>query len=364
KEKAGKVTEQLFLFNTLLSVGIMVLLLACQQFILTVVFGSITPEVMSDASIYLRITAYSIPFIAIYNTGAAVYRAMSNSKVPMQISFLMNFINVAGNAIMIYGMESGVEGAAIPTLISRVVAAIVVTTLLFNPKLDVHMKKDSSWKLDFQIIHKICIIGIPNGLENSLFQLGKILVLSMVAGFGTIAIAANAVSNNIALFQILPGVSINFAMLTVVSHCMGSRAIEEAKYYTKLLMKYAYIGMILCSGVVILCLPLILNIYHLSPETASITKNILIYHGICCMFIWAPSFTLPNALRAAGDAVYPMVISMISMWMCRILFSYILGVTLEMGVFGIWVAMTIDWAVRSVFLVIRYQRGKWQKIVL
>lgn len=364
KKQAGKITEQLFLFNMLLSVGIMVLVLVSRQFILQVVFGNIAEDVMENANLYLKITACSIPFIAIYNTGAAVYRAMGNSKVPMKISMVMNLINVVGNAIMIYGLKSGVEGAAIPTLISRMVAAIIVTILLFNKKLDVHMQKNSKWRLDSKIIHKICIIGIPNGLENSLFQLGKILVLSLVAGFGTKSIAANAVANNIGLFQILPGIAMNYVMLTVISRCMGSRAIDEAKYYTKLLMKYAYLGMVICNIVVLLCLPTILNAYNLSEVTANITKNIIIYHSICCILIWPSSFTLPNTLRASGDVKYLMVLSMSSMWICRILFSYILGVTCGWGVFGIWVAMTIDWVVRSIFIFIRYTKGKWQEIVL
>ena len=172
---------------------------------------------MANARIYLLITAFSIPFIALYNAGAAVFRAMSDSRTSMLVSLIMNGVNIAGNALLIYGCGMGVEGAAIPTLVSRILAAVIILILIQNQALDIHLRKGQRLGVQRKVIRKICFIGIPNGLENSLFQLGKILVLSLVTSFGTKALAANAVAGTIALFQIIPGMAIGYAIVTVVS---------------------------------------------------------------------------------------------------------------------------------------------------
>lgn len=362
KERASEAAEQLLLFVSVASVVIMLALLAGRSWILTHVFGRIEADVMADARLYLLITAFSIPFIAVYNAGAAIFRAMSDSRTSMLVSLIMNGVNILGNALLIYGMGRGVEGAAIPTLVSRMLAAVIIVVLLRNQSLDIHLRRGQRPGLKKEIIGKICFIGIPNSLENSVFQLGKIMVLSLVTSFGTTALAANAVANNIALFQIIPGMAIGYAIVTVVSQCVGARRYDEARYYTKLLMKYIYAGMWAVNLAVVFICPLIVRAYHLSAATGELTAKILIYHALCCMVIWPLSFSLPNTLRAAGDVKITLVVSLLSMWIFRIGFSFLLGKELGWGVFGIWVAMTIDWLFRAVLFVIRYWRGRWQDI--
>lgn len=364
KEKASTCAMQLVLFVGVVSLAVMALMLIGHQFILQVVFGQIEPQVMEYAKTYLFITALSIPFIALYNAGAALFRAMRDSRTSMITSLIMNGINIAGNAILIYGFHMGVEGAAIPTLISRVIAAVIILALLCQPKREISLHQRMTFRFQGKVVKKICYIGIPNSIENSLFQLGKILVLSLATSFGTTALAANAVSNNIALIQILPGMAVGYGMITVVAQCVGAGDYDGAKYYTKLLMKIAYVSMWLINVIVVLGLPVIVQAFHLSQQTGQLTSQIIIYHAVCCALIWPLSFTLPNALRAANDVKVPMVISIVSMWVFRIGFSYVLAQWLQMGVFGIWVAMTIDWLFRGILLVIRYLRGKWQKINL
>ena len=193
-----------------------------------------------------------------------------------------------------------------------------------------------------------------------MFQLGKILVLSLVSTFGTYAIAANAVSNVVASVQILPGMAISLAITTVISQCIGANAYDQARYYTKKLHGIAYVSMIVTVGITVLALPLILKIYNLSPVTAEETRKILLFHGVCACLIWPIAFNLPSVFRAAGDVKFSMVISIVSMWVCRIVFSYILGNYLGFGVFGVWMAMILDWCVRAVCFVLRYRSGKWK----
>lgn len=360
EKSACKAATQLVWFVSLSAVAIMILVYFGKDIILNQVFGHITAEVKGHADIYLLIVTASIPFIALYNGGAAIFRAMGNSQVSMRVSLLMNAINVTGNAILVFGLRIGTAGVAIPTLISRMVAAIVITVLLCNQTRILHIERTLKIRFDGRMIRKILAIGVPNGLENSMFQLGKILVLSLVSTFGTYAIAANAVSNAIALFQILPGMAISLAITTVISQCVGANDYEQVHYYLKKLLAIIYVAMVGTVALIFLALPLILKAYNLSDQTAAAATNIIHFHGISAMIIWPLSFALPAAYRAAGDAKACMYTSIVSMWIFRIGFSYLVGKYIGLGVFGVWVAMVIDWVVRAICFIIRYFNGKWK----
>lgn len=359
-EKANRAVNQLILFTALFAICIMIGLYLARNLILHRVFGAIEANVMEASKTYLLIVSASIPFIALYNAGAAVFRTMGNSKVPMYLSMMMNAINVGGNAILIFGFGMGVAGAATSTLVSRVISAVAIILLLCSPEHLLHLERPFSFKLDFGMLKKIAYIGIPNGLENGMFQLGKIMVLSMITGFGTAAIAANAVSNIIATFQVLPGMSVGMAVITVCSRCVGAGEYEAARYYTRKILKLVHILIIVFSVTTLVALPGIMHLYNLSDDAMTFTKQIIWYHGICCMLIWPEAFTLPNTLRAASDVKFCMILSIISMWVFRIAFSYIIAVRMGMGVLGVWIAMTIDWAVRAVLFIIRYRGKRWQ----
>ena len=356
-------TAQLFNFTFLFSIFIMILGYLGQNVILYHVFGKIEPEVMKDSRTYLLIVLSSIPMIAMYNAGAAIFRAMGNSNIAMKTSLLMNSINVFGNALLIFEFHRGVEGVAIPTVVSRGVACVVILILLNNQEHELHILRPYPFKIKWNVLKKILYIGIPNGLENSMFQLGKIAVLSLVSGLGPASLAANAVGNNIANFAILPGMSFGFALLTVCAQCVGAGDFEQVKYYTKHMMRVEYLCLIASNLIVILALPFILSVYNLSDEAARYANDIILYHAACVVTIWPLSFTLPNTLRAAADVKITMVLSIISMWVFRFGFSYLLTMEFHMGIFGVWVAMTIDWLVRGIFFVCRYKSGRWQKII-
>lgn len=360
KKKSCEASDQLMLFLLISSIGVMILGYALKYFILHKVFGALDADVMGFANIYLLIVFLSIPAIAIYNGAAALFRAMGNSKITMKISILMNSVNFIGNAILIYGLKMGVMGAAIPTVFSRYLAAVIVFYLIRNQGLQIHLSEKICFKFDGGMIKRILYIGIPNGLENSMFQLGKIVVLNLVASFGTASIAANAVSNCLALFQIVPGMAIGQADLAVVSQCVGADDEYQTRHYTKKMMKLSYIGMLVTNIIIFIVLMPILDVYNLSSQTSAMARNIIIYHGVVGILIWPLSFMLPNSLRASNDVKFCMIVSILSMWIFRIGFSYIVGKYMGLGVFGVWIAMTIDWAVRSVFFVWRYLSGRWK----
>ncbi len=360
EDSACKAADQLVLFLTVSSIVVMIFCYLSKYFILHVVFGKIEADVMSHAKTYLMIIFTSIPFIAVYNGGAALFRAMGNSKITMKISIMMNLVNLTGNAILIYGFKMGVSGAAIPTVFSRMLAALVICHLIKNQDLQIHLSKKLCKKFDKKLIQKILYIGIPNGLENGMFQLGKIIVLNLIATFGTAAIAANAVGNFIALFQIVPGMAISQAALVVTSQCIGAGDFDQTKYYTKKLIKLSTISILITVLITTIALPTIIKVYSLSPYTAKITKAIILYHGVIAVFIWTISFVLPNTLRASNDVKFCMIVAILSMWIFRIGFSYVLGRYMGLGVMGVWIAMSIDWIFRSICFVARYKGDKWK----
>ena len=364
KKMANESARQVLFIITAISIAVSVLCLGFKKPLLRLIFGSVEADVMRASETYFFYTAISFPFIAAYDSAASIFRAQENTKGPMLISMISNAMNIVGNAIMIWIFHMGVAGAAISTLVSRIFCAVVVLIQLRKDRQPIVVRDYLKIRPDWAMIRRILGIGIPSGVENSMFQLGKVLVLSLVSTFGTYAIAANAVSNVITLFSILPGQAICLAVTTVIARCVGAGDYEQAKYYNKKLILLTHIGMAITIFIVFITLPFILKVYNLSEAASEATRHIIWFHGFCAILIWAESFTLPATFRACGDAKACMIISTVSMWIFRVGASYILGKNLGLGVFGVWVAMIIDWAFRSLLFGIRYFRGKWKKHAL
>lgn len=362
EKQSCRAATQLVWFTTIMAVLIMALIYCGKWFILHVVFGQIDAEVMGHANTYLLIVTASVPFIALYNAGAAIFRIMGNSRVSMQVSMIMNVINVCGNAILIFGFHRGTEGVAIPTLVSRITAAVLIVVLLCRQNMPIHIDKSLRYRPEWTMIKRILGIGIPNGMENAMFQLGKIIVLSLVSTFGTYAIAANAVCNVVAGFQILPGMAINLAITAVIARCIGAGEHGQAEYYTKKLLKLVYISIWAINLIILALVPAILWAYNLSDVTAQTARVIMYFHAASASLIWPVAFSLPATLRAAGDAKVTMVIALVTMWLFRIVFSYVLGGYFGLGVLGVWIAMVVDWVVRAICMALRYKSGKWKLI--
>ena len=359
-EKANHSAQQLLLFMGECSLVMTALLYLLKPFILHVVFGGIEPDVAAYADTYFVIVEASTFFLAIYNAGAALFRVMGNSNISMRISLVMNLVNVTGNAILIFGFQMGVAGVAIPTLVSKIVAAALMILLLRRPDLTLHLERPFHFRHERAMIRNILYIGVPNGIEGSMFQLGKILLLSVVAPFGTASVAANAVANTLCSFQILAPQSIGLGMVTVVSRCVGAGDFRQARAYTRKLLRWGYLSLLATIIALELLLPLLLQIYGLSGEATRYAFFIITSHGLVGIFLWVPSFQLPQVLRAAGDTRFTMLVSTLSMWVFRVILGVFFARNLHMGVLGIWASMYIDWAVRALFFVLRYRGHEWE----
>ena len=358
-KEAQDSATQLVWFSTILSTILMIAVLFLRRFLIGLLFGHIEADVWANADVYLYFMALSIPFLAIYNAGAAIFRTTNNAYTPMKILFVCDILNVIGNAICIYFLGWDVRGVAIPTVISRLLAAVLILHFVVDENYKLHIKKTLKHKFDTEILSKVLKIGIPYGVENGLFQLGRVLVLSLVSTFGTMAIAANSVGYAIGIFSVLPGFAINLGLTAVISNCVGANDYEQARYYNRKCLIIVVISHIVINAIIFASLPYVLGIYNLSAKTAAMTTEMVIWHGIFAIIIWPLSFTLPATFRGAGDSKSVMYISLAVMFTCRIALSYVIADWMGIGVFGTWIAMFIDWYVRAAIYIYRYFSNKW-----
>lgn len=356
-DKAEETAGQLLLSVTLIALLIMAVILSGNRIILNLLCKGAEPEVMNSARIYFYLCAVSYPFLGISNACSALFRVQGKSNISMLSALIMNLINIPGNAVLVYLFHLGAAGVGIASLSSRMASAILLLILIRKPGYMLHLSHFSR-HIHKDIVKKIMYIGIPSGLENSIFQIGKILLQSLIVSFGTASIAANAAANTLATLGALPGTAIGLALVTVVGQCIGAGRYSEARKATKRLIGLAYISMAFTCGVMLIFIHPLINIYQLSAETERLAVILTFIHNGFAILIWPVSFVLPNALRAANDVKYTMWVSIISMWTCRIFLAYLMAGFFHMGVAGVWLAMIIDWAIRSVFFIIRFFRKK------
>lgn len=361
KDHACFAASQLITITTVISIGIMLFVLFFYKPTLRIIFGSVDKDVMSAAFIYFVISGLSYPLLAIYNSCATLFRSMGNTRVPMTVSIVMNLINVAFNAIGIFVFHAGVMGIALAALIARGIAAIIMMFLAMNKNNEIYIRFSEMFSWQGSMMKRILLIAIPNGLENGIVQLGRVLLVSIISLFGTAQIAANGITNSLVGIAISFATAMNLSIITVVGQCVGAGDYEQAAYYNKKLTKISYIGTLIISLAQILLLPIILNIYTLSSEVRDLTYILVVIHNCFAIFLWPVSFTLPNGLRAAGDVRFTMIVSIGSMCILRIALGYVLGILFNMGVIGIWVAMGFDWMLRSVLYIIRFKSGRWKE---
>jgi len=359
RKTANLVASQSILASVLLAGVIMIVCLLLGDKMLVMLFGQSEQAILSNASTYFLLSAISYPFLAIHGTSSAIFRSTRNARITMYVSILMNFINICGNALLIYGFGLGVAGAAISTLTSRIIGATIMIYLLLDEKRIINLKGVFPIKIRFDILKKVFSIGIPAGTESVIFQFGKVLTQNYVTGFGTAAITANTVTNSLFTLTSMPGIALNLAIVTIVGQCVGAGKYKEAKSYAIKIVLGGTIALAFTNGLLYLFSGPALSLYKISPDTVTIVKTLILYNCIAQPLFWAFAFITPSALRGSGDAKYTMLVSISTMWIFRVGFGYILAVVWGYGVVGVWVAMFVDWIFRALFFIGRFMSNKW-----
>ena len=360
-DNARRSAAQLYSVVGIATGAAMVVCIVLSRVILRGVFGSIDEDVMAFSQIYFIISAVSYPFMGLYSAGAALFRAQGNSKVSMRASLVMNVINIGGNALLIYGFGLGVLGAALATLFGRVVAAVWVLVQQQQMENPLRVSEPADLLPRRELVGRILAIGVPSGLENGMFQIGKLCVSSLTSTLGTAAIAANAVAGSVSTMANIPGNTMSLAMIPVVGRCLGAGDKKQAKHYAWLLLGIAAAGLFVTNAVLFFVIPTVAVWFSLSAEALAMCVTVVRWFSVFSVFFWAGSFTLPNALRSGGDAKFTMLVSIVSMWTFRVVLSYFFVLQLHMGLTGVWFGMFIDWICRCLCFGIRFIPGKWME---
>ena len=357
--EAANAGKQLMLTVLTLSVATMLVLIALRGPLLGLIFGSVEADVMAGALSYLLITALSYPFIALYNAGAALFRVDGNSRLPMTVSVICNLINIALNALFIFRFGMGVVGAALATLISRVLCAVTTLYLLRKPHQTIVVRDYMRIRPEFACILGMMAIGLPAGIENGMFQFGKLAIQSSVSTLSTAAIAGQAMTATIELLTSTAQMGIGLGMMTIVGQCMGARRVDEARGYILRLTGYAEIvSVVVCALSAVLVRPVTV-IAGMEPEAAELTVKLTWLIAVVKPIVWSLSFIPAYGMRAAGDARFSMIVSTCTMWIFRVVVATVLIRGLGFGPLGVWIGMFVDWTVRSVIFTARFRSGKW-----
>lgn len=338
--------------------------------VLSLLYGSAEESVLMHAERYLGILVLSFPFLAIYSSGAAIFRTMGDTMTGLWLSVVANLLNVGGNALFIFGMGMGAAGAAASTFIARAVCAVIILFMLRSRSRDIYIENMLRYKPHPGVIKTILRIGVPHGIESSMFQFGRLATQILISAMGTSAIAANSVANTIANYLYLPASAIDNAAITVVGRCYGAKETEQAKKYARTLLFWVYLCMWAVSLVLFFTAEPIIGIYKLSAEGTRIAVELTFFHCIATSLVRPLAFSLPSIFKATGDAKYSMAVSTVSMWVVRVGLAFVLspeelnlfGLTLPgmgLGIMGVWVAMVGDWVLRAALYSVRFVRGTW-----
>lgn len=359
KKACNKAAKQVVITVLTISVGLTAICLLTRESLLQLVFGQVEPKVMENSLVYFELTALSYPFLALFNAGAAFFRAGGNSKFPMKISIISNLMNIVGNALFIYVFHWGVAGAALSTLLSRIFSTVVIFYYLRKPRQVIVIDAYHKLRPDMSLIWKILAIGIPAGIENGMFQFGKLAIQSTVSSMGTAAIAAQAMTNIMENVNGVFGVGVGIGLMTVVGQCIGAGRIEEAKYYIVKLTWIAQAGILASCLFALAITKPVTWLAGMEPYSAELCLKMVAAITVVKPLTWAYSFVIAYGLRAAGDVKFSMLVSTITMWGCRVALCVFLVKVFSFGPMAVWIGMFADWTIRGIIFIVRFLSGKW-----
>ena len=364
RKSAVSIATQAGLLAIAVSLSLMLAALALNDPLLRMLYPKVNSGIMGYSRIYFALVAVSYPFYALYSCGCNLLYAQSNSRASMISSFTMYLSKVLMNLLFISVFKMGVWGIGLSTILSRAIGAFMTTHVLLHPDSLIHYERPFSPRLLLNIDRRMIRVAWPAAAENSLFLLGKLVVGMMIAGLSGVMIAANSAANTISTIVNVPTNALSLATITVVGQCAGARMMKEARYNAMRLLKLTYIAhFFMSASLFALTVPLVAMLKL--PAESSQTAIDLLRVYFCLTFVFEPgAFGLPNSLRASGDNKYTMYVSIFSMVVFRVGFSFLFTQVLNLGIHGVWYAMYIDWAVRTALFIRRYRSGKWERHIL
>ena len=358
REKASGVAAQAIVLSVGFGVIFCIVLAVFRNQVIDLLFGSAAEGVILDARLFMGISAFSLPAVAVMLCVLGVLRGSGNTHIPMAITMIVNIVNLVLGLVLIWNF--GVAGAAFALLIARYVGAVLGLLYIIKRSLTIRFSGISSFRPNFSIQKMILGLGLPTSVESGTFQMGKLVITVFVAGMGTAAIASNAVIASVSGILFSLGTVFSTGTTILVGQRVGRGKIDDVKktaYFTVAASMFALF--IACVIIYVFMSPM-LSLYEITDEMMAILRPVIIILCIVTPIFWSASFVGPAALRATGDVKYAMVVAIASMVFVRVALAYILGVLLGLGILGVWLSMYADWVVRAVFFMLRIKSGKWQ----
>ncbi len=344
---------------SVLSVGIGLLLAVFHMPALNILFGSAAPDVFDNARVYLIGSSVSYLGIGIVEAVCGALRGIGRSRASLFLSLIMNLSYVLLNILFINGMHMGVMGLSVALNVSRYLAAICSIYYLIKVDTNLHLKIKDMIHVNWTMFKKIMFIGMPFAAEQMFFNGGKILTQIFIVGLGTNAIAVNAICATLANVVQIPANALSLTVITVVGQCIGSRSIEDARKFTKSFLWLSSLSFIFTGAIVLSLFNPLVAMFHPPGEIIDDIFAVMLMNTLVQIPLWSLSFITPSALRAAGDSKFTSMVSMLSMWLFRVVLGYILGVLSPLGILGVWLAMDLEWGIRGFIFLRRFSGEKW-----
>lgn len=322
-------------------------------------------DTLQVGRIYFKIIMISFIFQSFNMAISAALRGIGETKVPMTINLRCNFLNVFGNAVLIYGLlgfpRLGITGAGISTALSNAIACILIFGYILKGKSVVKFSINKPFKMNKRILYNLFRIGVPASFEQLLLRIGVFLFARIVAELGTVIYAAHQIALNIMSLSFQPGQAFGIAASSLVGISLGSNELNMAEEYAKRTRKFGSIVSTFMGIIFFFFGPQLVGLYSGDPiiiQNSSVALKIM---AVVQPF-QSSQFILAGALRGAGDTFWPLVATFFGVLLIRVILAYIFVNIMCYGLAGAWMALLVDQFVRWIFVYFRFRTGKWKYI--
>ena len=327
--------------------------------LVNLLFGEAELSVRTKAAQYLMGMSISFITFSLYQGTFSVLRGTGDTKTCLRLTVIINVIHLFASMLFLNVFKLDILGTTLSFNLARIIGGGAAVYLLMSPRGSLGIRLREIFRRDFPILKAVFRMGIPFAAEQIFLNGGALIVQAYIVPLGTVSIAANAIGNSVLSLFYGAGFAVSTLAITVIGQCVGARNIDQAKRYGRQMIVLGTIMEVLSIVVLYPRLPLLIGLNHPEPETLVLIQRLMLYAILPLPFFWASSNIMPSTLRAAGDASFTSIASLVTMWTMRVGVGYVLSIVLGMGIRGVWLGMAVEWAARSVIFWLRFSGKKW-----
>lgn len=364
EQEASRISALAITLNLVFGILVSIVLVLCGEPLLRLM--NLDPEQIGIASHYLRIIGGFIWIEALSYAVSSVIRASGHTKSVMYVTLGVNLIHVTGNYLLIFGNmgfpEWGVTGAAVSTVGSRLLGIVVLFILLYRrAPAPIRAKDFFTWNRSYA--KQIMSVGLPAAGEHLAWQSQYLMIMSFVNMIGITALNTHVYVMNVSNYFMAIGMAIGAGTEIIIGQMVGAGEMKVA--YRRLIrsVRISFMLTLAVVGMAVIFRHQLVGMFTEDPEIIALGASIFL---ISIVLEPGRTFNMVviNSLRAAGDARFPVLMGVISMWGIAVPLAYYLGVHLGIGLFGIWIAFVVDEWLRGLIMLLRWRSRAWEKKAL